>query len=87
MKNKTDNFDELLKIEQAKEDKRMLRVDVKQKAKGFTHKVSGWVHPKNGGDDYQIDLYSKGKQSKEEIVSFFKRRSKVTNDWKQTELV
>ena len=72
---------------QAKEDAKLKALDVSHKAKGFTHRVSAWVHPKQGGSDYQIDLYSKGRMTDIDVQKLLKKKgSAVTNDFQIIEL-
>ena len=54
--------------------------DRKQRRKGFTHRVTAWIHA--GGDDRQIDIYYKGRPTAKEIRGLLKRkRSRVLNDY------
>jgi hypothetical protein len=52
------SFAALLAREQAGE----AIADRRARARGYTHKVSAWVHP-HAGDDYQIVFYSTGEPS------------------------
>lgn len=47
---------ELAKAEEA-ERKEILARDRRMKKQGMAVRVSAWVHPSSGGDDYQIDWY------------------------------
>jgi uncharacterized Zn finger protein (UPF0148 family) len=71
------------KVDKAQEaDRKALdRQDKRMIAKGFTHRVTAWVHA--GGDDKQIDLYTTGEPSKEEIVKYLRKAgSRVVDDYK-----
>jgi hypothetical protein len=41
--------------------------DLRMKNKGFTARVTAWVHPEEGGDDYQMDWYFKQRPLPEQI--------------------
>ena len=50
-----------------------------------TYKISAWIHPKNGSDDYQAELEIKVKtpeEAKIEVEKFLKKRSRITTDYK-----
>ena len=71
---------EVAKIEEA-DRKALARQDRKMMLKGMTHRVTAWVHA--GGDDRQIDLYTEGEPSVEEIKKYLKRAgSRVLDDYK-----
>lgn len=62
----------------AKNDRRMLK-------RGFTHRVTAWVHA--GGDDYPMDIYYAAAPTPDEIVKELKRkRSRVLDDYTVTRL-
>lgn len=64
-----------------KEEAAIKRRDARQKKAGFTHRVSAWIHPAAGGDDYQVDIYWKGEPTKAEIqVELKKQGSRVQTD-------
>jgi hypothetical protein len=72
---------------QAKADAKLKAMDARHKAKGFTHRISAWVHPSAGGDDYQIDTYTKGRMKDEDVQRLLKKQgSAVTNDFQIIEL-
>lgn len=72
---------------QAKADAKLKAVDERNKAKGFTHRTTAWVHPAAGGDDYQIDIYSKGCLKDEEVMKMLRNRgSAVADDFMTFEL-
>jgi hypothetical protein len=67
--------------ERAEERDEVRRRDARMKKKGFTHRVTAWVHP-NRGDDRQIDIYTKGTLTKTEIRAELKKMgSRVLNDY------
>lgn len=69
-----------LKKESDKELKAIEKRDAAYKAKGYTHKVSAWIHPRSG-DDYQVDAYVKGEPTKADIAELLKK-SVVKNDYR-----
>lgn len=70
-------------VERKKEEKKIARQDKKMREKGFTHKVSAWIHPSGGGDDYQMDIYWKGEPSAAEINAELKKsKSRVLDDYR-----
>lgn len=65
-----------------KERKKIERVDQREKMKGFLYKAEIWIHPEQGGDDYQIDVYYKYKPTKAEVSRTAKSKgSCVLNDF------
>jgi len=63
------------------------RRDLRYKKKGFTHKVRAWVHPSAGGDDYQLEIYAKGKPDAKTIKDALKREgSCILDDYVVEEL-
>lgn len=50
-------LDREYQAELALEKARQAREDAKFKAKGYTHRVTAWVHPASG-DDYSIEIYA-----------------------------
>lgn len=71
----------------AKEQQKEAKRDIKMKTQGYTYKVVAWVHPKQGGDDYQIVLYTMAKPSKKEIQKTLqKEKSKELGDYTVTSL-
>lgn len=67
---------------QKKEAAKLLRNDRKQLKLGYTHRISAWIHPAQGGDDYQVDYYVEGKPSKTKIQSILKKEgSRVLDDY------
>lgn len=59
--------------------------DKKHKAKGYTHRVDAWIHPAQGGDDYQTTTYFVGEPKKADIAGLL-RSSEVKDDYSVTEL-
>jgi len=71
----------------AEEKKEDAACDALMAKEGYTHKVVAWVHPSDGGDDYQLVMHSKGEMLPAEIeAALRKKKSRLTNDWKQTAL-
>lgn len=73
-------------VEQAKEDKRLKARDKRMFAKGMKFRVTAWVHPKRGGDDYQVDIFYPTKPSDAEIRSTLSSRSSVVDDFQIIDL-
>lgn len=70
-----------------KEAEKLAKLDAKYKAQGYTHRVNAWVHPKAGGDDYQVQLWTIGSPKPEEIKAILKRRkSQIDNDYTVVEI-
>lgn len=59
--------------------------DKKHKAKGYTHRVDAWIHPAQGGDDYQTTTYFVGEPKKADIAALL-RSSEVKDDYSVTKL-
>lgn len=77
-----DELDQTFAAEQKKEAKKVVRRDARQKKLGMTHRVTAWIHPKAGGDDYQVDIYAKGEPTKAEIQSLLRKQgSAVLTDY------
>lgn len=71
----------------AREAKKEAALDAKMKAKGFTHKVVAWVHPKGGGDDYKLIIHSVGKLTDAAIKKELRKEgSNVETDYAIVEL-
>jgi len=56
-------------------------VDAKHKSKGYTHKVDAVIHPKCGGDDYEVTVYYVGEPSKPNVERLLARTSCVTDQY------
>lgn len=65
--------------EQKKEAAKVRRQDARMKKKGFTHRVTAWVHPARGSD-YQVDLYFNQPPSKAMIAAELKKAGSVVLD-------
>jgi hypothetical protein len=66
----------------AQEAKKQAKRDAKRKKLGYTHKTVMWVHPKQGGDDYSLEMYTMKAPSEAEVVKLLtKRGSCRTDDW------
>jgi len=64
----------------AKERDLIARRDKRMAAKGYTHRVTAWVHA--GGDDRQIDFYVKGTPSDAFIKKALRKEgSRVLDDY------
>jgi hypothetical protein len=74
----TTHLEELYAAEQKKleaQDKKMIEA-------GYRCKITYWVHPLYGGDDYCVDAYFKEIPSKEYIEKKLLRNSAIKNDYK-----
>lgn len=70
-----------------KEAAALARRDRNRAKQGYTHRVTAWVHPSKGGDDYMVDIYSLGKPSKALITSELRKMgSRVLDDYTIVEL-
>lgn len=77
-----DDFNKRCKAEEEKERKSLERQDARMLKKGYTHRVSAWVHPSGGGDDYLLDFYSKGEPTKEDVRRLLQKKgSRVFDDY------
>lgn len=84
MAKKNKDWDAELKKLQAEEDAQIAKLDARHRAKGYTHRVTGWIHP-DAGDDKMIDVYVMGKPTPAILRDIF-RRSVVKNDYAITKL-
>lgn len=67
---------------QKEEATKLLRRDKRHLKLGYTHRITAWIHPAAGGDDYQIDAYSQGEPSKASIKAMLRKRgSRVLDDY------
>ena len=71
------------KDEEARQ-KREAKEIAKYKAKGFTHKFTGWIHPAKG-DDRMVGAYCVGVPSDAEIIKLL-RGCELKTDFKITEI-
>jgi hypothetical protein len=59
----------------------------KARAQGFSHRVLARVHPAGGGDDYQLEILSKGTPSAAQVAALLRKKgSAVVNDYSVQEL-
>lgn len=75
-----------LEQDQAKEQKKIARLDAKRKAEGFTHRVDAWIHPARGGDDYQMSMWMKDPTTEAIQNELKKQRSVILTDYRTTPL-
>lgn len=76
-----------LQKSQEKQRKKDAERDAKMKAEGYTHKVVAWVHPKGGGDDFQLIMHTMGKPTDASIKARLRKAGSVIDtDYKVTEL-
>jgi hypothetical protein len=69
--------------EQKKEEAKITRRDKQMKKKGMVARVEAWVHPKQGGDDYMMDIYYSSQPSNAEIETALRQKgSAVLNDFR-----
>lgn len=70
----------------AKENAKIAKREAKLKKDGFTHRVTAWIHPEHG-DDRQVDFYTKGEPTTNEIQAELKKaKSQVLTDYTVTAL-
>lgn len=70
---------------EAEEREAKLKKEIaKAKAEGFTHRLSAWVHPTHGDDEY-VELWFKGAPGSADIARVL-RNSVVKTDYSVTEL-
>lgn len=69
-----------------KERRKVARKDANMLKKGYTHRITAWVHPTRG-DDYAVDMYTKGQPSADYIRREIKKMgSRVDDDYSVTAL-
>ena len=68
----------------AKADAKIAKRDKRMKAKGYTHKITAWIHPPTGSD-YCIDHYIQRKPTKAEIAKLL-IKSEIKDDFAVFEL-
>lgn len=59
--------------------------DAKMKAQGHTHRINGWVHPKQGGDDYPFTMYGQN-VTEVQVIKWLKKKSSIIDQFKITVL-
>jgi len=73
---------ELLQLKR-KEEAKVRRRDTNMRKKGYTHRLTGWVHPAMGSD-VQMDWYFRGLPSKMEIQEALRKAGSVSlNDYQE----
>lgn len=75
-----------IEAEWADEDKAIKQAiasrDRRMKAKGMAVRVSGWVHPEDGGDDYVVNWYFAAAPTANQVrMLLCKEGSEVTDDY------
>ncbi len=77
---------ELEKDQEAERQKIAAR-DKRMKNKGFTARVTAWVHPEEGGDDCQMDWYFKQRPLPEQIqLLLLEEGSEILDDFEIIEI-
>lgn len=77
-----DDFKKRCDADAEKERRRVARQDARMVKKGYTHRISAWVHPAGGGDDYLVDFYCKGEPTKEDVAKLLRKNgSRVLDDY------
>jgi len=72
------DYKEIVKKGQRETRKR----DEKLKKDGYTHRITAWIHPKEGGDDRCVDIYFSRKPTKTMIYKELKNKgSRILNDY------
>jgi hypothetical protein len=75
-----------LKVDMAKAEEAERKIiatrDRARKKSGDIVRISAWVHPANGGDDYQVDWYCKSYPSPEQVrCLLLEMNSRVCDDY------
>lgn len=74
-------------IAEAAEREALAERDIKARAAGMKVRVSAWIHPESGGDDYQMDWYLNALPTLKHIESMIRREgSMVVDDYTIIEL-
>jgi hypothetical protein len=66
--------------EMAKENAETVKKHIEMYAKGFRFVVMAWVHPQQGGDDYQIDVYFNVAPKAKDIQATLKKQRSIQTD-------
>jgi hypothetical protein len=67
---------------EAAERKQLTACDRRMKRKGMVVRVSAWVHPQGGGDDYQVDWYVNALPSAKQVRAVLRQqRSSRVDDY------
>jgi hypothetical protein len=80
----------LRKIEEneARREKERITRETKLFADGFRWKLTAWIHPEAGGDDYMLVQYSTHRPSDAKVKTMLKRRrSAVLDDYRIDPLI
>lgn len=72
-------------IRQARSKQQLAAADAKHKAQGFTHRVDAWIHPRAGGDDYPVRLYTRQSPTAAELRKLL-QPSAIKTDYRVTPL-
>jgi antirestriction protein ArdC len=62
------------------EQRRMAERDARMKRKGMTVRVTAWIHPADGGDDYQADWYFKTRPTTRMVETLLRRKRSACLD-------
>ena len=54
--------------------------DAQMRKEGMKYRTTAFVHPKSGGDDYIVDIYTEHPPTKEEIHKHLKQRNSAIFD-------
>lgn len=78
----TEDFKKRCAAEEEKDRKALARRDANMLKKGYTHRVTAWVHPSRGGDDFMIDFYGKSEPTPAEVKRLLQKEgSRVFDDY------
>jgi NMD protein affecting ribosome stability and mRNA decay len=75
-----DDLNDEIEKEQKKEEVRQKRSDSRMRKKGYSHRTNAWIHPKSGGSDYIIEIYSRRELSKEAISTLLLKEGSTKPD-------
>jgi len=71
-----------LAADEEEELKRLTERDRQMNRKGKKYRVTAWIHPVDGGDDYQVDWYFETRPTRKQIRSLVHaKRSSVADDF------
>jgi len=69
------------------EQRKIAARDRRMKRKGMVVRISGWVHPQGGGDDYQVDWYLNAAPTPDQVRKLLSEQgSSVLDDYQIIEL-
>lgn len=67
----------------AEQDRKLAAADARRvasrKAKGYTHRMLAWVHPR-AGSDFQIEAWFKSEPTRPEVVAILRKQGSVLFD-------